>query len=156
AAVALASVLPMSVPVEAQSFAPIISSVSPDTGVVAGTTQLVITGSSLTDTVQFFDGSAGRHTVKGTINEANTQVTVIAPSSLPIGNATVKIYLNADTVSNGKLIRITSSQVIVPGDPTSPNPNPIVTTPISTWSPPQTGNGWWPSLHPEGRYVAYG
>ncbi|MBI2065167.1 MAG: hypothetical protein HYT62_03895 [Candidatus Yanofskybacteria bacterium] len=34
---------------------------------------------------------------------------------------------------------------------------PIQFAPIlSQWSPPQTNNGWWPELSPDGRYVAYG
>ncbi|MBI2674404.1 MAG: hypothetical protein HYX22_01565 [Candidatus Yanofskybacteria bacterium] len=28
--------------------------------------------------------------------------------------------------------------------------------PTSVWSPSQTNNGWWPSLSPDGKYVAYG
>jgi hypothetical protein len=30
------------------------------------------------------------------------------------------------------------------------------TTPITTWAPTLTTNGWWPRLSPDGRYVAYG
>ncbi len=36
--------------------------------------------------------------------------------------------------------------------PTSTDYAPL----LSEWSPPQTNNGWWPSLSPDGRYVAYG
>ncbi len=32
----------------------------------------------------------------------------------------------------------------------------VITVPTSTWTPPQTANGWWPALSPDGRYVAYG
>ena len=29
-------------------------------------------------------------------------------------------------------------------------------TPISTWSPAQTSNGWWAKISPDGKYVTYG
>jgi len=151
-------VLPVAGELSAQTVAPQISSVVPDVSVVAGSTSLTINGTNLTDTVQFFDGSAARHTVKGQINNEKTQTTVVAPASLPVGNATVKIYLNSTTVSNGKLIRISSSQVENPNSESGsiPNSNPTFATPTSIWNPSHTGNGWWPYLSPDGRFVAYG
>lgn len=84
---------------------PLISSVSP-TSVTAGQTTLTITGTDLTATVQFFDGAGNRNTVLGSVNSTKTQVTVLVPGDLPSGNATVKIYKDASTVSNGKLIQV--------------------------------------------------
>lgn len=84
-----------------------ISSVSPAVA-KPGTTTLTINGDALTTTVQFFDGGGKSYTVVGNINSAKTQVTVLTPSDLPIGNATVKIN-NSGTVSNGKLIAISAT-----------------------------------------------
>ena len=86
---------------------PTITSITP-TSASPGVTTITINGSELTSTVQFYDGSGGRTTVVGSVNSAKTQTIVLVPAGLPIGNATVKIYKDASTVSNGKLIQITS------------------------------------------------
>lgn len=125
---------------------PEITSVSP-TSVTAGQSTLTIIGTKLTSTVQFFDGAGARYTVAGTVNSAGTQVTVMVPGELPVGNATVKVYKDAATISNGKLIQIGGSGGGA-GIPT--------VTPTSSWSPSQTTNNWYPELSADGRYVAYG
>ena len=85
-----------------------ITSVSP-TSATAGVTTLTITGTNLTTTVQFFDGGGARTTVTGTVNAAKTQTTILVPGTLPTGSITVKIYKDANTVSNGKTIQITNT-----------------------------------------------
>jgi len=92
---------------------PFVTTISPATA-TPGVTTITITGTNLTSTVQFFDGSGGRTTVVGSVNSTKTQVTVLTPASLPIGKATVKIYKDANTVSNGTLITISASGPVVP------------------------------------------
>ncbi len=124
-----------------------ITSVTP-TVAQAGVTTITITGNLLTNQVSFYDGSGNRNTVVGTVNSAKTQTTVLVPASQPLGNATVKIYQGNQVWSNGILIQISTSA--------GSGGNIITTSPTSVWTPPQTANGWWPSLSPNGRYVTYG
>ncbi len=127
--------------------APVITNVSPAT-VVPGSSTLIITGTNLTTTVQFFDGSGGRHTVIGTLNSGKTEVRVLVPAELPGGNATVRVYKDASTVSNGRLISVNAP----PGGGTGLS----TVTPTSSWSPTQTTDNWYPAVSSDGRYVAYG
>ena len=127
---------------------PTITSVTPTTA-RPGVTTLTIIGTNLTSTVQFFDGSGGRNTVVGSVNSTGTQTTVTVPSDLPVGNATVKVYRSASSISNGILILISNT-----GSGGGSTINTAVATQI--WAPTQTTNGWWPSLSPNGRYVTYG
>ena len=87
---------------------PQIGSISP---MIAkpGVTTITIYGSNLTNQVSFYDGGGGRTTVIGSVNSAKTQTTILVPSSLPIGNATVKIYQGNQVWSNGILISISDS-----------------------------------------------
>src|SRR3989338_2479329 len=123
----------------------VITSINPVTA-QAGVTTLTINGSNLTNQVSFYDNAGARNTVVGTVNSAKTQTTVLVPADLPQGNATVKIYQGNQIWSNGILILVNSSGCV--GSITTANP-------ISTWSP-QTNNGWWGKLSPDGRYVTYG
>ncbi len=143
---------------------PFVSTVSPNS-VRAGSTTITISGTNLTSTVQFFDGSGKPYTIVGNVNSGKTQVTALVPAELPVGNATVKIYKNASTVSNGKLIKITSTGGSTGGGNESSGTITTV-TPTNVFVP--TGidrvgyldrmypNGWWPSLSPNGRFVAFG
>ena len=123
----------------------VITSINPVTA-QAGVTTLTINGSNLTNQISFYDNTGARNTVVGTVNSAKTQTTVLVPADLPQGNATVKIYQGNQIWSNGILILVNSSGGV--GSITTANP-------ISTWSP-QTNNGWWGKLSPDGRYVTYG
>lgn len=87
---------------------PKIDSISP-TIAKPGTTTITINGSNLTNQVSFYDGGGGRTTVVGSVNSAKTQTTIVVPSSVPIGNATVKIYQGNQVWSNGILISISDS-----------------------------------------------
>ena len=75
-----------------------------------------------------------------------TQTTVLVPRYLKPGNYTVRIYKSATSISNGKPLVIKDK--IAPTIPTVP-----VT---SSWTPPQTVNGWWAQVSPDGQYVSYG
>ncbi len=138
---------------------PVITSVNPNS-VTPGTTTVTITGTNLTTTVQFFDqrgDPAGRSTVTGTLNASATQVTVLVPTGLQAGSGSVRIYRSATSYSN--TLPITISGV-------APSVTLTVATPTKIVVP--TGiemigylgrtynNGWWPSLSPDGRYVAFG
>lgn len=126
--------------------APVVSSISPSSA-TSGLTTVTLSGTNLTTTVQFFGSNGQRSTVVGTLNSTATQVSVMVPAGIPIGYATVRVYRDANTVSNGVLLNITATS----GGTTLPS-----TQPTSTWRPSQTINGWWPRISPNGRYVAYG
>ncbi len=138
---------------------PVITSVNPNS-VTPGTTTVTITGTNLTTTVQFFDyrgDPAGRSTVTGTLNAGATQVTVLVPTGLQPGAGSVRVYRSATSYSNTLPITISGN---------APGINLNVATPTKVVVP--TGiemigylgrtynNGWWPSLSPDGRYVAFG
>ena len=78
---------------------PNIISISPTSG-TAGQTTITINGTNLTTTVQFFDTSGNPYTEIGSLNATNTQTTILIPVGFPSGNATVRIYQNANSVSN--------------------------------------------------------
>ncbi len=138
---------------------PAITSVNP-TSVTSGVTTVTITGANLTTTVQFFDyrgDPAGRSTVTGSLNASGTQVTVLVPTGLLAGAGNVRIYRSATSYSNTLPITISG---------TAPTTRLTVATPTKVVVP--TGietvgylgrtynNGWWPSISPDGRYVAFG
>ncbi|MES3005032.1 MAG: hypothetical protein V4690_02890 [Patescibacteria group bacterium] len=90
-----------------------ITSVSPSSA-KPGATTITITGTDLTNQVSFFDGAGNRESVAGTVNSTKTQTTALVPTSIPVGNATVKVYIgrnpaNEMVFSNGKLIQITNT-----------------------------------------------
>ncbi len=109
-----------------------ISSVSP-TSAIPGVTTLTINGEALTSTVQFFDGTGARNTVVGSVNSAKTQTTVLVPAGLPVGNATVRIYASATSISNGVLISITGT--VSGGSP-----------PIQVYAQTNLGDGVFPDV----------
>ncbi len=127
---------------------PLITTINP-TSAKPGETTIRINGVDLTSTVQFFDASNNRQTVVGSVNSAKTQITVLVPAGIPLGTGKVRVYKDGSTVSNE--VSIQYSNTVSGGGPSLPS-----TPPTSTWVPLQTTNGWWPSLSPNGRYVAYG
>ncbi len=138
---------------------PAITSVNPNT-VTPGTTTVAITGTNLTTTVQFFDyrgDPAGRSTVTGTLNAAGTQVTVLVPTGLLAGAGTIRIYRSATSYSNTLPITISGSAPSVTLTVATPTK---VVVPTGIESVGYLGriynNGWWPSISPDGRYVAFG
>ena len=135
---------------------PFVSYVSP-TNIKQGGT-IFINGQNLTNTVQFFDANGNRTTILGSVNQDKTSVSAIVPTDMPSGSGTVRVYKDASTVSNSKNIQISSTG--------STGGNIETVTPLSTLVP--TGidrvgyldriyqNGWWPSISPDGKYVAFG
>ncbi|HEY4503451.1 MAG TPA: hypothetical protein VJC14_03415 [Candidatus Paceibacterota bacterium] len=143
------SPLPNPTPVPSTSGTPGITSVSP-TAVIGGQTTLTINGKNLTSTVRFFDSLGTRSTVVGTVNTARTQTTVLVPAGLIIGSGSLDVYASSNSISNKAFVNYVTSSAGSGGGTLS------TATPTSTWNPTQTGNGWWPRLSPNGRYVAYG
>ncbi len=85
---------------------PVITGISPSVNIVAGQTTLTITGTNLTGTVRFTDSNGAPYTVSGTVNATKTQTTVKVPSNLPGGSATVRIFLNTNSLSNAWSITV--------------------------------------------------
>ncbi len=137
-----------------------ITSVTPNSA-KPGVTTVTIVGTDLTNQVSFFDGAGERQSVVGSINTEKTRVTALVPD-LPIGNATVKIYRGRDSnnemlFSNGKLIAI-SNEGGTGAIPTVAPTNIFTPTGIEMigYLGRTYNNGWWPTLSPNGRYVAFG
>lgn len=84
---------------------PSISSLSPSATIARGE-RLTITGTSLTNVVQFFDAGNNRHTAVGNVNAGKTQTTVTVPTDLPDGTTRVRVYAAANRISNEKAITV--------------------------------------------------
>ena len=121
---------------------PVITSLSPTS--IMPWSFLTINGRSLTNVVQFFDSNGNKNIEVG--QGGGNQTTIRVPRYLTPGNYTVKIYKTADSISNSKPLIIRGK--LPPTIPTIPT--------TSSWTPPQTINGWWSQLSPDGKYVSYG
>lgn len=135
---------------------PSITSLSTTT--VTPGNNLTINGSNLTSTVQFFGGDGARSTVTGTLSVNANQVSVIVPSDLKAGTGSVRVYKDANAVSNSKAITINSTggsslniKFATPTKVVIPTGIDVIGYLGRTYQ-----NGWWPSISPDGKSVSFG